>query len=221
MNEELEREEIEKLLPWYVTGRLERGDVGRVEGYLRRHPDMLPQLDLIGAERRETVRGNEVIGVPRAGMGEELLASLPAAGSRRAHARRRLGRFLDRVLGGLLSMSPAGRLQWAALVALVLAQSAVITGLLIFGGGATYRVAAGPSPGGHLSALVAFADEAKAAAMARLLTEFDATIVDGPKPGGVYKITVRSRDNSRAAQRELLDRLAARRDVIRIVLPSN
>ena len=117
-------------------------------------------------------------------------------------------------------MPPTGRLQWVALVALILAQSAVIAGLLVFGGGATYRVAAGPSPGDHLSALVAFADEAKAAAMARLLTEFDATIVDGPKPGGVYKITVRSRDNSRAAQQELLDRLAARRDVIRIVLPS-
>jgi anti-sigma factor RsiW len=217
MNEEVERDEIEKLLPWYVTGRLERADVGRVEAYLRRHPDMLPQLDLIRAERSETVRGNEAIGVPRAGMGEDVLAALPPSPPRRAQARRRpsLGRS-----GGWLSMPTAGRLQWAALVALILAQSAVITGLLIFGGGATYRVAAGPSPGDHLSALVAFADEAKAAAMARLLTEFDATIVDGPKPGGVYKIKVRSRDNSRAAQQQLLDRLAARRDVIRIVLPS-
>jgi hypothetical protein len=189
------------------------------------------------------VYANEAIGVPRAGIGEDLLASPPAARSRRAHARWRLhqflgqflgqfpdrfpgqflGRFVGRFLGrflGELAMPPASRLQWAAAVALILAQSAVITGLLVFGGGATYRVAAGPSPGDHLSALVAFADEAKAAAMTRLLTEFDATIVDGPKPGGVYKIRMRSRDNSRAAQQELLDRLAARRDVIRIVLPS-
>jgi anti-sigma factor RsiW len=218
MNDEVEREEIEKLLPWYVTGRLERTDVGRIEDYLRRHPDMMPQLDQIRAERRETVRANEAIGVPRAGMDEDVLASLPLVRPRRAQSRRRpsVGRFLDRLPG----MPTAGRLQWAALVALILTQSAVITGLLVFGGGATYRVAAGPSAGDHLSALVAFADEAKAAAMARLLTEFDATIVDGPKPGGVYKIMMRSRDNSRAAQQELLDRLAARRDVIRIVLPS-
>jgi hypothetical protein len=214
MNEDIEREEIEKLLPWYVTRRLARADVKRVEGYLRQHPDMLTQLDLIRSEREATVRANEAIGLPSAGIPEQRLASLPAASPRPATARWRpsLGRFV--------SMPAASRLQWAALVALAAAQAALIAGLLVFGDGTTYRVAAGPPPGDHLSALVAFADEAKAAAIARLLTEFDANIVDGPKPGGVYKIKVRSSDKSRAAQQALLVRLAERRDVIRIVLPS-
>ena len=213
MNEDAKREEIEKLLPWYVTRRLGRADVGRVEGYLRQHPDMLTQLDLIRTEREATVRANEAIDLASAGIPEQRLASLPAACPRRAAARWRasLGRFVT---------IPASRLQWAALVALAAAQAALIAGLLVFGDGATYRVAAGPRPGDRLSVLVAFADEAKAAAIARLLTEFDANIVDGPKPGGVYKIKVRSGDSSRAAQQALLVRLAERRDVIRIVLPS-
>jgi hypothetical protein len=213
MNEDAEREEIEKLLPWYVTRRLGRADVGKVEGYLRQHPEMLTQLDLIRTEREATVRANAAIRPPAA-MPEQRLASLVAARPRRAAAswRPSLGRFV--------SMPTVRRLQWAALVALAAAQAALIAGLLVFGDGATYRVAAGPPPGDRLSALVAFADEAKAAAIARLLTEFDANIVDGPKPGGVYKIKVRSGDSSRAAQQALLVRLAERRDVIRIVLPS-
>ena len=44
---EREREEIEMLLPWYVTGRLDRADRARVEGYLARHPDVAAQLDLV------------------------------------------------------------------------------------------------------------------------------------------------------------------------------
>jgi hypothetical protein len=214
MNEDAEREEIEKLLPWYVTRRLGRADVGKVEGYLRQHPEMLTQLDLIRTEREATVLANAAIGRPPAAMPEQRLASLVAARPRRAAAswRPSLGRFV--------SMPTVRRLQWAALVALAAAQAALIAGLLVFGDGATYRVAAGPRPGDRLSVLVAFADEAKAAAIARLLTEFDANIVDGPKPGGVYKIKVRSGDSSRAAQQALLVRLAERRDVIRIVLPS-
>jgi hypothetical protein len=212
MNQDEEREEIEKLLPWYVTRRLGRADVSRVEGYLRQHPDMLTQLDLIRSEREATVRANAAIGLPSAGMPEQWLASLPSARRAAARGRPSLGRFL--------SMPAASRLQWAALVALASAQAALIAGLLVFGDATTYRVAAGPPPGDRLSALVAFADEAKAAAIARLLIEFDANIVDGPKPGGVYKIKVRSSGISRAAQQALLVRLAERRDVIRIVLPS-
>jgi len=212
MNDDVEREEVEKLLPWYVTRRLGRADVSRVEDYLRRHPDMSTQLDLIRTEREASVRANEAIGLPSAGAREQPLASLPAARARRqAQWRANVGTFVS---------VTAGRLQWAALVALAVAQAAIIAGLLVFSDDATYRVAAGPPPGAHLSALVAFADEAKAAAISRLLTEFDATIVDGPKPGGVYKINLRSGDKSRTAQQALLVRLAERRDVIRIVLPS-
>jgi hypothetical protein len=53
-----------------------------------------------------------------------------------------------------------------------------------------------------------------------LLTEFDASIVDGPKAGGVYKIRLRTEDRSPAGREALVRRLAERRDIVRAVLPS-
>jgi anti-sigma factor RsiW len=58
-------EEIEMLLPWFVTGRLERADAERVEAYLACHPEMSRQLDLIREEMAETVGANETIAAPR------------------------------------------------------------------------------------------------------------------------------------------------------------
>ena len=84
----------------------------------------------------------------------------------------------------------------------------------------TYRVASGASLADGLSALIAFSDDARAPTIARLLAEFDANIVDGPKPGAVYKIRLRTLDRSQATQDALLSKLAERRDVVRIVLPS-
>ena len=39
MTNDIEHEEIEKLLPWYVTGRLDRAETNKVESYLRHQAD--------------------------------------------------------------------------------------------------------------------------------------------------------------------------------------
>jgi hypothetical protein len=69
-------------------------------------------------------------------------------------------------------------------------------------------------------ALIAFKDDAKAADVAQILTDFNAIIVDGPKPAGVFKIRLRVLDKSKPVLDALLKKLAERRDVVRIVLPS-
>jgi len=215
MNEDVEREDIEKLLPWYVTGRLGRADTSKVESYLGQHPDVLAQLDLIRAERQETVHANEAIGWPPSGMRDRLMASLPPTRTRLS------GRGLPSLVHFLTRPTARG-VQWAALVAalLVLAQAALITSLLVRSSDQTYQVASGSSQAGGLSALIAFSEDAKAPAIARLLAEFDAIVVDGPKPGGVYKIRLRTLDKSQPTQEAILSKLAERRDVVRIVLPS-
>ena len=63
MNEDAERQEIEKLLPWYVTGRLGRAETSKVESYLGQHPDVLAQLDLIRAERQKGGIGSSKLAV--------------------------------------------------------------------------------------------------------------------------------------------------------------
>jgi hypothetical protein len=211
MIEDSEREEIEKLLPWYVTGKLGLSDVRKVESYLAQHPGALPQLQWIGAERQETTRANEAMGWPRSGMSDRLMASLPPNATPSPDP----GRFAK--FGQLFRMHSLGT-QWAALAMalLILAQAACITVLLTRA--PTYRLAAGAHGDGP-AALIAFTDDAKASDIARLLADVAATVVDGPKPGGVYKIKLRNLDKSQPND-TLLSKLSERRDIVRFVLPS-
>jgi anti-sigma factor RsiW len=209
MTDDVEHEEIEMLLPWYVTGRLDGAERSKVETYLRQHPDVASQLTLIGKEREGAIDANESLGYPPSGMIERLISSLPGARS----AESSFARFWP------LSIVPTARhARWAAVAAgvIMIVQAGVIAGFLFRGGTQDYREASGPARTGSFSALVAFADDATAASIARLLGEFDANIVEGPKPGGVYRIRLRTSGGSQDMQ---LRKLAERRDIIRIVLP--
>jgi anti-sigma factor RsiW len=219
--EEIEREEIEMLLPWYATGKLDRADVAKVESYLARHPQMSAQLDMIRAEREQTALANEALGSPSAEARDRIMASLATARPA-SLAQSIVASGLFRRLSAFFTAPTASGVQWAGLAAaaLIVLQAAAITGLVVGGSGDSYQTASGQNIGNGITALVVFADDAKAPAIARLLTEFDASIVDGPKPGGVYKIRLRMADRSQAAQDALLGRLAQRREVVRTVLPS-
>lgn len=216
-----EREEIEMLLPWYVSGRLDAGDRARVESYLARDAGLRLQLDLIRTERQEAIAANEALRTPSAGALDRLMASLPP---RRPSLADRLGlSAVYQTMADLFTAPTVRGVRLAAVAAalLLLVQAAVITTLLVRGdGGATYRTASGQSDDRGVSALVVFAEDARLPAISRLLADLDATIVDGPKPGGVYKVRIRTSDRSEAAREALLRRLAERRDVVRSVLPA-
>jgi anti-sigma factor RsiW len=216
-----EREEIEMLLPWYVTGRLEPADMARVEAYLAAHPEMARQLDLVGAELEETVAVNAALGTPSAAATARIVAALPAARPATA-VRRALGRLWEQAETLFVAPTP-GAVRWAALAvaALVAVETAALVTLVSAPGerGGAYQTASGVDSGDGIAALVVFADAAKAPAISQLLTDFDARIVDGPKAGGIYKIRLRTEDRSPAARDALLRRLAERRDVVRSVLP--
>jgi anti-sigma factor RsiW len=216
--EEAEREEIELLLPWYVTGRLNRADTARVESYLTRHPHLSKQLGLARAEREQTAATNEALGSPPPGAIDRLMASLPAA---RRRAPWSAGTPLFQRVAEFFSAPTANAVRWAAAaaVALIAVQAGAIATLLVGDRGGTYEAATGKQTDDGIPALVVFTDEATAAAISRLLAEFDANIVDGPKPGGVYEIRLRMEDRSQAARAALLRRLAERRDIVRTVLP--
>lgn len=222
--DDIEREEIEMLLPWYATGKLDRADRAKVESYLALHPQLATQLDLIRAEREQAVLANEALGSTSPGALDRLMMSLPAA--RASVAQRIAGSALFQRVSEFFAAPTARGVQWAALAAaaLIVVQAAAITSLVVGGGDARYQTASGRHTGDGFGsaafAIVVFADDAKASAVARLLAEFDASIVDGPKPGGAYKIRLRTADRSQAAQDALLRRLAERRDVVRAVLPS-
>ena len=214
-----EREEIEMLLPWYVTDRLDPSDRAKVEAYLATHPDVAHQLDLVREERHETVAGNEALGWPSAAATERLMATLPAAHPGRGALRALKGGLQQ--IAGLFTAPTSGAVRWAAVAAAVLiAVQTVAIATLVSERSAPYRTASGPQAGDGIAVLVTFADDAKATAISELLAEFDARIVDGPKAGGVYKIRLRTDDRSQSAREALVRKLAERRDVIRAILPS-
>jgi anti-sigma factor RsiW len=215
-----EREEIEMLLPWYVSGRLDAGDRTRVESYLARDAGMRHQLDLIRAEQQETIAANEALRTPAAGALDRLMASLPHHTPGLAE-RITASSLYQTVADFFVAPTVRGvRLAAVAAAALLLIQAVTISTLLMRGDAGTYQTASGQADTKGISAFVVFSDDVRLPAISRLLADFDATIVDGPKPGGVYKIRLRSSDLSDAAQGALLRRLADRRDVVRSVLPA-
>jgi anti-sigma factor RsiW len=215
-----EREEIEMLLPWYVSGRLDANDRARVESHLARDAGLRHQLELVRAERQEAIAANEALRTPSAGALDRLMAALP---ERPPSLADRVGlSAIYRTVADFFAAPSVRGVRFAAVAAalLLLAQAAVITTLLVRGDGATYHTASGQSGDAGVSALVVFAEDARLPAISRVLADLDATIVDGPKPGGVYKVRIRTSDRSDAARDALLRRLAEHRDVVRSVLPA-
>jgi anti-sigma factor RsiW len=215
-----EGEEIEMLLPWYVTGKLAPADRDRVETYLVTHPSAALALERVRAERQQTVVANEALIPPSA----DAFMALSGAGSQRPpNIIRRASRspLAQGVLEFFRRASPQ-QLRMAALAsaALVIVQAAAIGWLLSRDRQVTYQVASGENARDGVYALVIFASEARAAEIARVLAEFDASIVDGPKPGGVYRVRLGKERKARADADVLLRRLAERREVVRVVLPS-
>jgi len=213
-----ERDEIEMLLPWYIGGRLEAADHDRVERYVAHHPEVRRQLELVREEQRETIMANEALPTLSAGALDRLMAALPV---RRAGLRQRQG-FLYRAIAEFFTAPTPRAVRFAAIAAagLLLLETAAMTVLIVRGGGSDYETAAGRDTGQGLSFFIGFSDQVSAKAIAQLLQDFDARIVDGPKPGGIYQITVPSSDRSAAAREALQRRLAGRIDVVRLVLPA-
>jgi anti-sigma factor RsiW len=190
-----EREEIEMLLPWYATGRLEPNDMARVEAFLERHPDVARQLDLVAAEREATIASNDAIRLPRGLTADALLARIGAE-ERRTPAGALRGVF--GTITQFFSAPTATGVRWAAAAAALLL--AVQLGVI---GSLSTELARRPDPGGFTTAsggagaaadgafaLVRFTDSATAAQISAELLRRDMAIAEGPKPGGLFLVRI-------------------------------
>jgi hypothetical protein len=207
-----EPSEVELLLPWYVTGRLDATDRARVEAFLAAHPEMRDQLALVREERDQSVRDNEALGHPSPQSLDRLMTSLTRDPWSIGSVRGKITRFFA-------APTPGG-VRWAAAAAalLLLVQAAVIGILILQRTPDTYQTAGGPRSGTGTTLLVAFADEATAPGIAALLSELDAQIIEGPKPGGIYRLRLNSGPKTEAERQELVRRLRMRSDLVRMVL---
>ncbi|NNE23423.1 MAG: hypothetical protein HKN11_12520 [Rhizobiales bacterium] len=225
-----EREDIEMLLPWYVTGKLEASDRARVEAYLAAYPEMASQLEMISDELDATVEANEMAGAPSAGALNRLLDEVDeryGAASTQAGAG-----WLKTQIGRLAQAFDVPVVRYAAMAAaVVIAVQAVAIGTLSTGGKspAGYQTAGGKSPAGYGLAsgpddteegarlLVSFKPQAKLADIAGLLEGIEGSIVSGPRGEGLYEISIAKPDITEQELDKIVDALGKREDLIGFV----
>lgn len=188
-----DRQEIETLLPWFVTGKLDAADRQRVERYLRDHPDMQRQVVLAREESAETVAGAESLGAPSRASFDRLMAQVAAQPRRQAGVLEAVAPYFERIADWITSLSRPQIGAMAAAAALVVAVQAASLVYLATGSSPshTYETASG---GGDAKAdqgtfaLVSFRPTATAAEVTAALAELNVQIVAGPKAGGIWRV---------------------------------
>ena len=220
-----EREGIEALLPWYVTGKLDAAGRAQVDAYLARHPGMRRQLALVEEDRDVVQRVNAAIVPPRTLSADRLLER--ARGPARAAGAKSAWATALEAARDFFSAPTATGMRWAAAAAVVvmLAQAAVIGGLMRDrpqdrpgGGYETASGGAGQTAEGA-RVLVRFQPGATIEAMTAALEKQGMRIVDGPKPGQLFVVRIGEAAMSDAEKTARIAKLQQMTALVAVVLP--
>lgn len=185
--EDIQPAEIEALLPWYAAGTLRRRDRHRVEEALRTNPEFARQAELAREELAETISLNESLGVPTARAMDRLMAAIDdetLAAHKRASARVVAGRFATFIA----SFSPRTLAMGAAVACLAIAVQASVLVSVLTKAPVAQNLAADAAHNHGTYAMVRFVHEANAGEITQFLENYQATLVDGPRPGGFYRV---------------------------------
>ncbi len=216
-----ERDEIEMLLPWYVSGRLDAADKERVERWIARDSGLARQLVVLEDDRREAVLANENVRLPDTLSVHASMAKITGTGISGSQAV--AGGFFDRIRE-FFAMPQMQTARWAlaAGAAIILLQSVWLGSLLVGREPTSYQTASGGSTvaADGTFALVRFADGASAKDIAKALSGLEMTIVDGPKPGGLFRVRIGARGLSDAVRDQRLSSLRQQSGLIVLVTPT-
>ena len=216
--ENMEPTEIETLLPWYAAGTLRRRDRQRVEDALRYDPALAHHADLVREELAETISFNESLGVPSARCMDRLMAAIDAE-TTAARKRNSAGAIAAQFSSFIAGFSPRTLAVAASFAVAAIALQAFLLVSMATKPQAPFETASvNPTVSGHGTfAMVRFAREASAGEITRFLEEYQATLVDGPKPGGFYRVRIAMK----TLAKEELTRIVSRMRQERIVEAAN
>ncbi len=216
--ENMEPTEIETLLPWYAAGTLRRRDRQRVEDALRYDPALARHADLVREELAETISFNESLGVPSARCMDRLMAAIDAE-TVAARKRNSAGAFAAQFSSFIAGFSPRTLAVAASFAVAAIALQAFLLVSMATKPQAPFETASvNPTVTGHGTfAMVRFAREASAGEITRFLEEYQATLVDGPKPGGFYRVRL----TMKTLAKEELARVVSRMRQERVVETAN
>jgi len=213
------QEDIELLLPWFVSGKLDEADKRLVEGFLVAHPEMRAQLDLAAAEQTEVTASNEAIAPPSADLLGKLMAKVVHDSTGASPLARAAG-YVQRALDWLSDRSALVPLAAAAAVAIVLQAGAL--GALVWHGQearafrtASVPVTAAGEKGSY--AIASFQPVATAQQIEQTLAPLGITIADGPKSGGIYRLRLANKVLGDTERDMLLTALKASSGVVKFV----
>jgi hypothetical protein len=217
-----EAQEIEELLPWYEKGTLGPAEMRRVSDYLQAHPEMRFRLSLIREELAETIAANESLGMPSSAAREQLFAAIAAEAAAAPRATAGVNVWWRNLLPE--GVSPRLGLLAVAASVVIAVQAAALIVFYFAQPEDSYHLAAGretvpAQPGSYV--LVRFTDDAKAADITALLKELNAVVVDGPKPGGVFKLRVAARALTEEEREMTIRKLREKTDIISFVAPGD
>jgi len=213
----VEPQDVEELLPWYVTGRISREDARGLEAALSTMPDLAQKLAQVQRERDAVARGSEAVEPPPPENLQRLLQQVETTRQLRAPKVEETASGADWV-GALFGR----RLVWqvafaAACVALVVMGTQLYRPGPGTESGTDFGTATGMTgidAGSKL--IVVFQPTATSGDIGDLLTTLDAVIVDGPKPGNAFVVQLPTADPDKvsAAMAEML----AKKDLVQSVL---
>ena len=189
----IEPTEFEGLFPWYAVGTLRRRDRQRVEDALAKdqnlgRQDLARQVDLVREELTETIHLNETLGAPPPRVLDRLMASIDAEAD--AARKRTPGAAAGWLTGFFANLSPRTVAVAASFATLAIAlQAFMLVDIFTRPEGAVSGYGLVPEHNGTF-AMVRFARQASAAEITNFLQNYQATLVDGPTPSGLYRVRV-------------------------------
>jgi hypothetical protein len=218
-----EREDIEALLPWHAAGTLSRRDAERVEQALAQDAELVRRFELVREEMAETIHLNETLGAPSTRVAQRLFAAIDAE---RGDAKPRTLSFdFSGWVAGLIEQLSPRKLAWAAAAAglAIVVQAGLLAGLILSQHGASYQTASygdQVAAGRGAFALVRFNPAASAADITRFLDSHKASIVEGPRGGGVYRIRVSALSMPKDELEKIVAQMAEDKNVVAFIVPA-
>lgn len=221
---ELNVDEREALIPWYVAGKLNPQERAQVDAYLAENPSARLQLELAGEEMDAAIVANELIDPPSARMLDRLMADVEAIAGPERQAGGAFARFMETLTGFLPQATPIGlRAATIAAALMIAVQGGTIAWLALDGqhdGG--YRTASsGEQAAAGPGALITFQEDASAAQISALLEANGAQIVEGPKPGGVFVLRFKDTTMDEAAHAAAVTKLQAEQAIVKFAAAAN
>lgn len=204
-----EKENLIAMLPFYLSGTLDKEETAQVEAWLQSDPDAGAIMEKIDLERQTNMQSNEQIALPKDGLARLMadVAQTPQEKTLKSQGFSLLG-ALDRFVLGPLKAAPS-EMAWAACGLMLLVTIGQST--LLYQGAGTPKT----GPGIELAsgeryqflstAVVKFKDEATMSAIADVLDEAGAVIVDGPTASGHFTIGFVNREGAPALEQRQRD----------------